>query len=58
MNMYKDHPGLSTFCKMLDNVEDKTDLWVVYELGGKPISKLLMQTKGQFYRGERIYEVT
>lgn len=58
MNMYKGHPGLNTFCKMLDDVEDKSDLWVVYELGGKPLSKLLMQTKGQFYRGERIYEVT
>jgi len=56
-SMYAGHPGLNSLCKMLDSQEDKHDLWIVYELCGKPLSKMLFQTKGQFYRGERIYEV-
>ena len=44
-------------CKLLDFQEDKFDLWLVYELCGSPLSKLMFQTKGQFLNGERIYEV-
>ena len=54
---YEGHPGLKSLCKLLDSQEDKHDLWIIYELCGKPLSKMLFQTKGQFYRGERIYEV-
>ena len=43
---------------MLGSQEDKQDLWIVYELCGTPLSKLLLNHKGQFYKGERIYEVT
>jgi len=56
-SVYAGHPGLNSLCKMLDSQEDKHDLWIVYELCGKPLSKMLFQTKGQFFRGERIYEV-
>jgi len=42
---------------MLDYKEDKNDLWLIYELCGKPLSKLLFNAKGQFFKGERIYEV-
>ena len=38
---YKDHPGLESMCKLLAQSEDKNDLWLVYELCGKPLSKLL-----------------
>ena len=54
---YAGHPGLSSICKMIDFVEDKADLWLVYELCGQPLTKMLFTTKGQFWRGERIYEV-
>ena len=42
---------------MIDCIDDKNDLWLVFELCGKPLSKVLFPTKGQFFKGERIYEV-
>ena len=56
-DQYKDHPGLDSLCKLQGQREDKFDLWLIYELCGSPLSKLLFQPKGTFYKGERIYEV-
>ena len=56
-DIYSNHPGLKSICKLLDSVEDKGDIWLIYEVCGKPLSKLLYSQKGQFYKGERIYEV-
>ena len=42
---------------MVNFIDDKHDLWLVFELCGKPLSKVLFPTKGQFFKGERIYEV-
>jgi hypothetical protein len=50
-------PGMEAICKLLESDEDKHNLWLIYELGGTPLSKLLFETKGQFYNSERIYEV-
>ena len=54
---YVDHPGINYICRMLDTKEDKTDLWLIFELCGKPLSKTIFDVKGEFYRGERIYQV-
>lgn len=54
---YKQHPGIDSICKLLDSFEDNKDFWLVFELCGKPLSKLLYSTKGQFFKGQRIYEV-
>ena len=43
---YAEHPGLDSLCKLLDQKDDKFDLWLVYELCGSPLSKLLFTTKG------------
>ena len=51
------HPGLEYICKLLDHQEDKLDLWLIFELCGKPLSKLLFDVRGEFYKGERIYSV-
>lgn len=51
------HPGTKVICKLLDSVEDKADLWLVFEVCGKPLSKQLYEVKGEFYKGERIYSV-
>ena len=40
-----------------DQIEERHDLWLVYELGGKCLGKILAEVKGEFYKGERIYNV-
>ena len=43
---------------LLDSVEDKKDLWLIYELcPGKTLNEHLFDVKGEFYKGERIYMV-
>ena len=43
---------------LIDSVEDKKDLWLIYELcPGKTMTELLFEVKGEFYKGERIYMV-
>ncbi|CAD7952387.1 unnamed protein product [Amoebophrya sp. A25] len=38
-------------------VEGKTDLWIVMEDGGAPISKSLFEVKGEFVNSARVYRV-
>jgi serine/threonine protein kinase len=43
---------------LVDSVDDKKDLWLVYELcQGKTMNEHLFEVKGEFYKGERIYMV-
>ena len=43
---------------MVDSVEDRKDIWLIYELvKGQTMNELLFDVKGEFYRGERIYMV-
>jgi serine/threonine protein kinase len=45
-------------CMLLDSVEDRKDLWLIYELcPGKTMNEHLFDVKGEFYKGERIYMV-
>ena len=55
--MLEGHPGIISLCRMFKALEDKSDLWLVFELCGQPLSKILFKQKGTFYKGERIYEV-
>jgi len=32
-------------------------MWMVFELGGHTLSKLLYEMKGEFFKGERVYQV-
>ena len=57
LEAYQNNPGINSLCMLLDHDEDQHDLWLVYELCGKSLNKVLYDTKGQFYNGERIYEV-
>jgi dual specificity tyrosine-phosphorylation-regulated kinase 2/3/4 len=43
--------------KLLKVQEDQKDTWLVYELGGIPLSKLLFVVKGESHNSERIYAV-
>jgi hypothetical protein len=50
--------GGENLCLLLDYVEDKKDLFLIYELvEGKTLNELLFEVKGEFYKGERIYRV-
>ena len=51
------YPGIRSIAKLLDQIEERHDLWLVYELGGKCLGKILAEVKGEFYKGERIYNV-
>ena len=47
-----------SICMMQDSVEDKKDLWLIYELcEGRTMNEHLFDVKGEFYKGERIYGV-
>jgi hypothetical protein len=42
----------------MNSVEDKKDLWLIYELcKGRNLNECLFEVKGEFYKGERIYGV-
>ena len=44
---------------MQDSVEDKKDLWLIYELcHGRTMNEHLFEVKGRFINGSRIYHVT
>ena len=53
----KKMPGILSIAKLIDAIEENKDLWLVYEVGGKPLSKVLTEVKGEFFKGERIYRV-
>ena len=55
--MMKGHPGLVSLCRMFESVDESKDLWLVFELCGNPLSKILFKTKGTLHKGERIYDV-
>ena len=45
-------------CVLCDHVEDKKDLWLIYELcQGSTMNEQLFVVKGEFYNNERIYMV-
>ena len=52
------HPGMKSIARLISHVEDKNDFWLVYEVGSSCLSKYLCEVKGEFYKGERIYNVS
>jgi serine/threonine protein kinase len=43
---------------LLDSMEDKKDLWLIYEVcPGRTMNEHLFEVKGEFYKGERVYMV-
>ena len=43
--------------KIFDYYEDNNDIWFSYEKGGNSLSSLSFQIKGEFEKGERIYNI-
>ena len=50
-------PGIRRIAKLYDVLDETKDVWLVYEVGAKPLSHHLFDVKGEFYKGERIYGV-
>eukprot|EP00929_Paragymnodinium_shiwhaense_P007733 TRINITY_DN111646_c0_g1_i1.p1 TRINITY_DN111646_c0_g1~~TRINITY_DN111646_c0_g1_i1.p1 ORF type:complete len:427 (-),score=89.63 TRINITY_DN111646_c0_g1_i1:130-1410(-) len=57
------YPGMRHITRLLDVSETKQDLWLIMELGGSTLTKMLFEIKGEFVsRGvaqprERVYRV-
>lgn len=50
--------GIEYIAKLQESIEDKKDLWLIYELcEGKSLNESLFDVKGEFFKGERIYMV-
>lgn len=50
-----DHKGHEYISHLVEKIDEKKDVWLVYELGGNALSKMLFEVKGEFHNGERIY---
>jgi serine/threonine protein kinase len=53
----KEHPGIQSIARLIDQIEDNKDVWLVYEVGAQCLGKYLCDVKGEFYKGERIYRI-
>ena len=51
------NPGIKSIARLLNQVDEAKDFWLVYEVGSEPLGKHLTEVKGEFYKGERIYNV-
>lgn len=49
---------MRNIAKLIDDIEENKDYWLVYEVGSQSLSKHLFDVKGEFYKGERIYHVS
>jgi len=48
---------MKSIAKLIDDIEEGKDYWLVYEVGSYSMSKHLFDVKGEFFKGERIYHV-
>ena len=51
-------PGILKIAKLHAVLDEPKDIWLSYEVGGHSLSSLLFDVKGEFYKGERIYNVS
>eukprot|EP01017_Pseudomicrothorax_dubius_P029393 TRINITY_DN3566_c0_g2_i7.p1 TRINITY_DN3566_c0_g2~~TRINITY_DN3566_c0_g2_i7.p1 ORF type:complete len:483 (-),score=101.42 TRINITY_DN3566_c0_g2_i7:205-1653(-) len=54
---FEDFEGMNHIIRMQRHISTVKDNWLVYELGGDTLAKLLFDIKGEFLKGERIYNV-
>lgn len=51
------YPGIKSIAKLIDDIDEPKDYWLVYEVGSQCLSKHFYEVKGEFFKGERIYHV-
>uniref|UniRef100_A0A0G4ICY6 Protein kinase domain-containing protein n=1 Tax=Chromera velia CCMP2878 TaxID=1169474 RepID=A0A0G4ICY6_9ALVE len=49
--------GIRHVARMIDSRETARDLWIVFEMAGVSLTKLLFNIKGEFWNGQRTYRV-
>lgn len=49
--------GVEYIAALLDYYEERRDHWLIFEVGGSPLSKCLYEVKGEFVKSERIYRI-
>lgn len=53
-----DHPGQDHVIRIVDYSSTPKDVFIVLELGGECLSKNIYSFKGEFHKGERVYQIT
>lgn len=53
----EEYPGIKNISKLIEIIDDKSDIWLVYEVGSHSMSKVLHEVKGEFFKGERLYNI-
>eukprot|EP00742_Colponemidia_sp_Colp-10_P005295 GILJ01005656.1.p1 GENE.GILJ01005656.1~~GILJ01005656.1.p1 ORF type:complete len:554 (-),score=66.86 GILJ01005656.1:261-1823(-) len=51
------YPGLNHVCSLLSHYDGKKDMFLVFENGGTALTKHLFEIKGEFWKGQRIYQI-
>lgn len=51
-------PGILKIARLYAVLDETKDIWLAYQVGGKSLTDLLFEVKGEFYKGERLYGVT
>ena len=49
--------GHEYLLELIDFQEDNSDLWLIFDLGGKSLGTLLFKIKGEFHNNERVYSI-
>ena len=49
------YPGVKSIAKLVTTKDTSSDLWLVFEKCGLPLTELLWELKGSFHKSERIY---
>ncbi|CAI2382047.1 unnamed protein product [Moneuplotes crassus] len=52
---FSDHPGHGSISHLIERMEDKKDIFLLYEVGGTSFTDSIFKVKGEFYKSERIY---
>jgi len=51
------HPGILSIARVIKVLEDKKNVWLACEVGADTLASQLTVVKGEFFQGERIYNV-
>ena len=59
--LFEDEKEMVNYCKLYKVIENPKDLWLIFERGGKTITSLCFDIKGEFVKlngsTERIYQI-
>ena len=53
----REHPAHQHVARLHEVIRSKKETWLVYELGGRSLSKSMFDIRGEFFKSERIYYI-